>query len=618
MRGLSTVILCVVAGCYGPSPALGIPCSASGACPLGQECDLLTNVCGLPTEMRVFRDDTAADFETGGPSLEGAFVESGGFIGPMPYLVGGMRVSGIGTHVIPSLTTTWDDVAAAPTTGQSLVRGLGFDFGGGTPWGLGLMAGDDITVVLEGEVYLDEVGTWGFELDANDIGFFEIAPPGSSTFVRVVAGDNATMAIVGTYTASSIGWHRFRGAVADATMLIQYAVRYDPPGPSGRRDIPSDRLRAPVGDYAGLVADGFDDRNLLYFVGSMNATDALAGLVLGVNPFGMPLGTSAYSVRWSGQILIDVEGDYAFRIDSYQGHRAWIDGVSVADVFDGSAHVTVTTPTRLAPGWHDLVIDVTKQSGMTEGRMALTVSAGPAWVGESLPNDHLRPAIGRGVRWAADHSSTAVAIPDNASPATRTLSLDLPAGATALAIDTHVAVTHPVLTSVGVVLDPLVGANITIAAPGGFTGMGAASSHDSIPLSRAGASFGFVATDNVVDVMTGSITDAAVTLVYRGGLAPFDVTSRYTSAPRELGDVVRLGTMRWSVRQPMIPPVIRVRTCDTAAACEAEAWIVVADGTTPSVEPRRFLQYQIELASDGDLPTSIDWVELDYVAHVEP
>jgi len=609
-------MLGLVASCYSPSPALGVPCSASGACPIGQECDLLSNVCGLPTEMRLFRDDTASDFETGGPTLEGTFVEAGGFVGPMPYLVGGVRVAGIASHVIPTLTTTWDDVAAATTTGQSLARGLEIDFGDGTPWGLGLTAGDNVSVTFEGEIFLDEVGIWGLELDANDIGFLELAPPGSDAFVRVAADDNNVT--TGAYLAATAGWHRFRGAFADAAMVLELAVRYDPPGPGNFRDIPDDRIRAPVGDYVGLMADGFDEGYMLLFLGSTNVTDSLAGLGLGVDPYGMPLGTTDYSVRWSGQVLIEVEGDYAFRIDSNQGHRAWIDGVNVADVFDSNARVTVTTPTRLAPGWHDLVIDVSKAFGMTEGRISVTVSSGPAWVGEGIPPENLRPVVGRGVRWTGNSNSSAVAIPDDGTAATRTISLDLPAGAIGLAIDTLVSVTHPVLTSVGVVLDPLVGSNITLAAPGSFTGAGAASTHDVIPASRAGFSFGFVATDNVVDVMTGSITSAAVTVSYRGGLAPFEPTSRFTSAPRDLGDVVRLGEMRWSIRQPMIAPTLRVRTGDTAEACAAAAWVVVADGATPSVPPRRFFQYQVELASDGDLPTSIDWVELAYIAHVEP
>src|SRR5689334_7642440 len=81
------------AGCYSPNPPLGAPCNSSHECPEGQECDLLTNVCGYPTESRTLRDDTADDF-TGG-ALDGAIIEAGGFVGPVPYFVQGVRATGI-------------------------------------------------------------------------------------------------------------------------------------------------------------------------------------------------------------------------------------------------------------------------------------------------------------------------------------------------------------------------------------------------------------------------------------------------------------------------------------------------------------------------------------------
>ena len=87
------VVAALVAGCYDPDPPLGIPCSDTGDCPTGQECDQATLVCMLPTELRTWREDTAEDLAGG--TTRDAIVESSGFVGPVAYAHGRVRLTGV-------------------------------------------------------------------------------------------------------------------------------------------------------------------------------------------------------------------------------------------------------------------------------------------------------------------------------------------------------------------------------------------------------------------------------------------------------------------------------------------------------------------------------------------
>jgi hypothetical protein len=60
----------------------------------------------------------------------------------------------------------------------------------------------------------------------------------------------------------------------------------------------------------------------------------------------------------------------------------------------------------------------------------------------------------------------------------------------------------------------------------------------------------------------------------------------------------------------------QVRTCDSADACASEPWTDVSFGAIPGVERRRFLQYAIDVTTNGDVPTAVDFVELGYSVFV--
>ncbi len=599
------------AGCYSPDPPFGAPCSASQECPNGQECDLLTNICGFPTEMRALRDDTAAQFEGG--ALDGTFVEAGGFVGPIPYFVSGVRATGIaGNQLATSIdTTTFEQLAQMTPTGVGVLRGVNIDLGDGVPPLLGLTASDDITVLVEGEIFLDTAGSYQLEFRANDIGFLDIAAPGGA-FQRIAS--------VGTtfetfpYTVSTPGWHRFRGALADSAMFLEWELRYRPPGPGGTRSIPDDIVRARVDGLDGAIVDGFDEA-FLALQSLTGLVDKLDALQFTSVPYASSVGNGAYTLRWTAQFLIDTAGDYRFKLDTSQGHRMWIDGVQVANMYGAAAQITTTPAMSLEAGWHDLVIDAVKTGGPS-ARFSFTVDSGPQLAGGGFPRDHLRPVAGRTARFASGSNQPYVDITDGMT-VTRSVNLSLPTGVTTLALDSSAAFTHPLQAQVSLVLDPPAGGNITLVAAAALSGVGDYMRHDVIPVDRSGGTFSFIAGDSLVDAMIGTLQWISVTATYTGGRAPFETAGTYISTVRQI-DAARFGALTWSMRQAKVEPIVSVRTCDAEADCEAEAWVPVLLGETPMVDARKYFQYKVEITTNGDVPASLDWIDLQYVGYVVP
>lgn len=597
-----TVALSVLAGCFSPSAPEGLPCGEGQTCPEGQSCDLVSNVCGLPSAALLWREDTADELSAGSGDVT---IEPLGFLSPAAYLTGVIRVAGYdGLHS----GEPFEVVAAGPRTGVAVQRSLRIDYQATNPPGLGLADPDNATVLIDGEIELEAAGSWRFELTANDRGYFEIAPPGGE-FERIV--DDVDTGTIGTFVVSQPGWHRFRAAFEDAAQALDYDLVYDPPNVNGAafRAIPPDRLRVRfdgIGD--GLVVDGFEHANLIDLDGTIIDQTPLQDVVLDTNPFELPIGTG-FTVRWSGQFLIDEPGDYTFAIKSPNGHRLFIDGAALVDELNGATGSTTESVT-LAAGWHDVVLDVNK--GGPAETLSLIVQSGPQFAGGPLPSDHLRPVIGRGARFVADQALTAVALPDGTGVAgSRSLTLDVPGTfVTARDLRTAIELTGDDLASVSLVIDPPAGANIPVVGVGDLTGTTAFVT-EHLPIDTFGTNWLFVGTDTVANALTDEISAAFLTLVYDGGVAPFAVSSRYESAVRELGDAIAFERVAWTVRGAADAIKVSLRTCD-AADCAGEDYVEVTNSSVPELAPKRFAQYRVEIASDGDTSPALDAFELRY------
>lgn len=606
VRWLAPILL---TACFSPTAPVGVPCGPDLSCPEGQTCDILSNQCGAQSEALFWRDDTAAEFAAPGASTADVTIERQGFVAPATHLTGGVRLHGYDGL----LTTLTSDalVADHAATGAGVQHSLRIHFGTSNPPGLGIANPDNATVLVEGEIELEVAGAWRFELTANDRGYLEIAAPGTTAFERVVEDEDT--GTIGTYTAAQAGWHPFRIAFQDALMSLDLDLVYDPPNINGNafRDIPTDRIRTRVDDLPdGLIVDGFEHTNLIQLEGTLLDATRLDMLTLDTNPFGLLVG-GGYSLRWTGQFLVDDPADFTFEIGSPNGHRLWIDGVALADELASGQTSSVTAPVALAAGWHDLVLDANK-SGLA-GTLSLTVGGTSQFAGGAIPPDHLRPVAGRRARFFADQALTVVSLPDGTGASgTRSLTLDPPASlVTPLDLTGAVQVAGDSLPTVSLVLDPPAGANIQLAAVGALTGTSAFIPFP-LTLGNFGSSFLFIGTDTVADMLVDQITAAFITLIYDGGIPPIALASTYESAVRELGDTVGFERIAWVSRGD--PDAVRVslRTCDSEAACASEPYVEVTNDSEPAVTPRRFAQYKVELTSDGEATPALDTIELRY------
>jgi hypothetical protein len=588
-----------------------LPCTEDDACPEGQTCDLITRLCdggAVDPAERVWIDDTAEHFAAGLQVSEVA-IEPGGFVGPIGSFTGAVKTTGYAGMLAGN--PTFEEIAANPPVGSGFARSWLINYGIDAPVGVGLpvTAVDNVTVTVEGEIELDVAGDWQFQLFADDAGFIDIAPPGG-TFTRLI-NDTADSTRV-PFRIDAPGWYRFRGAFRDNGGGMVFNFQIDSPVINGGvRPVTIDQMRVRADDLAGVAIDGFDDpQNIIYF-GSSRA-DVL-DKVYDTDPFSIPIGFGAMTVRSSGQLLIDTEGDYQFTIDSVHGHRMWIDNQKIADQMITEAATTTTEVIHLVPGWHDLVVDVQKSGTDEIAQLALSIAAGPTT--GPIPSDHLRPVVARSQRFASGQSSNPAAIVDGGS-GSRGITVVFPGEFVTEEIQWAIQVDHPQLPQVGITLNPPVGADIVVAATGSLAGAGVQYIGNTAPVADAGDSWVFTATDVApADLVAGEIVKCGVTHFGRGGLAPFATSYRFESAVHDLGAVPdELREMGWRIRQgEPSAAAMQLRTCDDPAACTSEPWTDVAFGAVPQVPLRQFAQYGVTIATDGDVPTALDLVELRYL-----
>src|SRR6185503_20993760 len=115
------------------------------------------------------------------------------------------------------------------------------------------------------------------------------------------------------------------------------------------------------------------------------------------------------------------------------------------------------------------------------------------------------------VRWASEENGSDLAVPD-AATATRFLTLELPSNAMPFGVELCYEIDHPAQAQMSVVLDPPVGANITLLAAGAATGMGTRFDYAQVPAADAGTNWGFIAGDAALDAVVGIFSLGAITV----------------------------------------------------------------------------------------------------------
>ena len=611
LAAITGVALTVLGGCYEPAPVSGLPCSEQAQCPSGQMC-LSVGVCVVERGAHQLLHDSAADFAQPGAALVDAVILDGGTVEAQPWLTHGLLMSATSRAGFTDATAaSWAALessrVAERAVAYSTVQSWGMN---GAPAGLGLGRGTDITLLLEGEIFLS-AGAWRLELRGDDSAFVELASPGATEYRRVlVHGGNGSALI--TEQVPADGWYPVRMATANLNLGGSLQLRGAlGAGPLASFDVSRLRTRLPQ-SLRGLVQESFDSQGLVRLA-SAKLTPSLRDVSFGTGtpPDSNVASATQFSVRYSGQFLVEGSLD-GFTLTSEGGHRVWIDGALQADKMTGSA-TSALSGLGLGAGWHDLVIDLNKRAA---GASSLRITA-PVGDPTAFTDAKLRPVLGVGQRVLTTRNGAVDVLPDPPDSVSRTLTLAGIPG-TALATAVEFAVDHSAHAELSLALSR--GATQrTLAAQGSLTGSGFGRFRFELdprmyPTSPGGT-WTLTAADNLAATGTGNLESAAVTTLYRAtsaASAPFAQAFTYTSALQDLGDVVYLGKASWQVLRGEGQDVtVSVRTGATEDACLSADWqVVAADGTSPA-PALRFLQYRFQVKSPT-VAVAVDRFQLDY------
>jgi hypothetical protein len=580
----------LAAGCYFSSPSAG-------------------------DDVRTFVDDTAEDFAEPSALVE-AVLHARGAIEPETYSIGGLHMTAYPRAIVmQNSTATWAQLETLmqnpPPSGARQGVPPDFEFGNTQPYGVGLARIDNFTLVFRGEIFLDATTT--FRLQSDGPALLQIDTDGTyghQVFDQVDAQPDGTM----TVTPPAPGWYPIRAALTDtaADAYIRFRTQSGP--------IPRDRFRSRTTAAAGLVLEGFEDPLLTTPAGLGIETQDLAR-DFGTNrptwDFNL-MSPADYSARMRGQVLVETPGAYRFgaTVDSDDLVRIWIDGKVVSSKWGPGDSYDASMPLELAAGWHDLVIDV---AGIgTRSGFSVEILEGPPGVATGvIPARLLRPVVRTGQLEPFTLGAATIAIPDNGlteiplPPA----SLQVPAGALVQAVDVGYALSHgaPIQATVKLVhpdgTADVLRTNDPTMLP--FEHHGARAAFEGKPVPAGALSWKLVVEDNALGA-AGSIGGIMVATGYRGGPPPVTPAARFESKPRpfpaEAVEIVDARTI------PLAPAgatiAISIRTCATPDACAAAAWQPVAGESAIPAAP--FIEYRLELGSDGWAVPSVERVEIDY------
>jgi len=556
----------------------------------------------------VWRVDTEADFTTTGAWRTGAIATAEGALTVGRYFHGALAAAGrTGCGIGPGQqpTITWADVIAAPPVG----RGYGVPnrpLTDGVVAGLGL-AGDMFTAWWEGEIWL-EAGTHMFHLLADDRAFVDVLR--TDGWKRISAEGDAT----GDLLIPATGWYPIRIALAECGGEQALAIGHLAPGQVEEVPLSEARLRAVVNDAGGLVMSSFDDRANLNPMGMALATGPLVSTDWGD---GRPpdLGLTddeTYSLRWTGQIRIDVAGDYSFHIHSDNGHRLRIDDIVELEFMSFGATVEdrTTSLITLAGGWHDLVLDFQEDTGAAS--VDFTVASGPELVGMTIPADRLRPMPGPSGRVVARTVNPDAAINDNATTVVP-IRVEAPVGAVVDRVNFGYTIDH---THIGDLV-------ILLRSPSGVTTTVRDRVNIGSPLTdrwieatvftgQDPSGVWALSVQDAASIDVGTVRQFSLTVHYRGGDAAQPAVATWESEVHALGAVRSIDQLQWTATTPgASTATLELRTCTAHDTCGDYA-PVAASGDALAVPVAGFAQLRATLTPAGEDLPSIDAIELDY------
>jgi subtilisin-like proprotein convertase family protein len=568
---------------------------------------------GLPAA-HLLRDDTAADFTADGATFDHTEVSAAGLITPAAFTTGALLTRGANSELFTDpKTADWASLDGRGNARIALGLPLG-DWAGAGPIGVGITSNDKFTLWLEGEIWL-EAGSHSFQMEADDVGFLDIAPTAGGAFTRVVTAKWDGGTGTGSFAAPADGWYAIHIAQSEDNGWAHLLVRHQPPG-GAVAPLDADRLRVATGALRGLVTDAFDQPNMFSPASrTLLAAGALDQDFGSKAPDDAGLDkASTYSLHWAAQVRIDVAGDYAFATDTTDGHRVRVDGVLVLDHLVAGKQTYTSNPVHLDAGWHDLSIDYMR-AGAASAYARLQVASGPELAGQPFPLDRVRPVVPRAdrVAGASDDNSLAWA---PGGTVTHTLTPPIPAGAVVVGLEVKYLITTAHSRDLQTTLITPDGTRLVMRAQGDTDHNGAVveirPTHKLDGKPASGSWKVEVADESGQN--TGTTGSAALTVHNTGGRPPIATSATYVSPVHDLGEPSQIdGVSAGATTPDGTALAIRVRTGASQDELQARAWSdPVAPGAPPIVPAGRFVQYKVELSSDGDRSAALDWVQLVY------
>ncbi|HEX7841414.1 MAG TPA: hypothetical protein VF469_28240, partial [Kofleriaceae bacterium] len=308
-----------------------------------------------------------------------------GALTPNAYTYGGLVAHGLqGTRLWTNTSIDWSLLNGVTSTGAGMWCGehVGNKVAGtlADMTYLGVAADTTMTLWLEGEVWLDGNPEM-LHAVGDDVGFVEIAPPGSTAYVPL--GQNTMAAVPAAVLAAGRGWYPIRVGFANADGKFEFQFTHIDNG-GGEASWTRDRMRARASELSGALRMIFGEEILaggLPLSGGQVAPPVLhfdqdkllAPTDFSDNSTGTPPQGSAsqddhWSARYVGQVYIATRGSYTLQIDSDDGNRGRLGDGSGAQTWKlntgvGSNDANTMVPAALEAGWNDLAVDYNQVTG---------------------------------------------------------------------------------------------------------------------------------------------------------------------------------------------------------------------------------------------------------------
>jgi hypothetical protein len=562
--------------------------------------------------------DAASEFGAPGSLARDMTVEARGSLTPSAYSYGGLVAHGLaGTPLWSPSDTSWSKVDTATPTGAGMWCGEALTTQSALDY-LGITTNKStLSIWFEGEVYLQAGQQQTFTLDANDIAFIDLAPPGSTTFTQVT-----TSGFPKRFDTQVTGWYPIRIGLSDRDNSSSFNFTH-----SDTAGAPvawsRDRLRARTSELTGTLRSVYGRQLLSNGLAGPPVMHFEPGDLLPLTDFDprppQGGGDTDWSARHVGQVYVVQPGAYTMTISSDDGNRGRLgsehgeshwhrdDGVG------GGAGVSTVTAT-LAEGWNDLAVDYNQLSGGQELQVQMSGPDFPTLA--PVPRNRLRPVESSDDRLAVGSDNTSHGIVDGggtAMDATATMFVAGYPGETVASIDLTYEVDSQRWNELKFELEtPAVPpVRVTIRDLAANSG-GNHIEQLTIPANTAGPLAALLRGPvhgtwklHVFDVNVGgnnsNLKNANLTLHTTGGVEPIARTAQWTSAVRDATtNVFAIDGITWDARLHDGSPLeVRVRTCQQPD-CTDGAWSsMVPAAIAFAVPPGRYLQVRVDMTSNG-------------------